>query len=190
MPPHKEPKLLPEHQKKRILRITRAQANNLNLLPKQIKELEEKRQQNPGKKQADTMWAKQKKLQQELDTLLNKLGRPTDAELDAAKQDAFRRYDLENANQELIQVRRRLEYIAKHPGNVSKHDLALLKTKEKQLLDAINQLNIDESDIEYYDPTPVHRDYSKKSDFARAKKQLKPKKDKTKINIDLHDIER
>ena len=97
---------------------------------------------------------------------------------------------MENANQELIQVRRRLEYIAKHPGNVSKHDLALLKDKEKQLLDAINQLNIDESDIEYYDPTPVHRDYSKKSDFARAKKQLKPKKDKTKINIDLHDIER
>ena len=190
LPPHKEPKLLPEHQKKRILRITRAQANNLNLLPKQIKELEEKRQQNPGKKQADTMWAKQKKLQQELDTLLNKLGRPTDAELDAAKQDAFRRYDLENANQELIRVRRRLEYIAKHPGNVSKHDLALLKAKEKQLLDAINQLNIDVSDIEYYDPTPVHRDYSKKSDFARAKKQLKPKKDKTKINIDLHDIER
>lgn len=190
LPPHQEPKLLPEHQKKRILRITRAQANNLNLLPEQIAELEEKRQQNNGKKQADVMWAKQKKLQQELDTLLNKLGRPTDEELEAAKQDAFRRYDLENANKELAKVRERLDYMASHPGNVNKHDLKLLKSKEEELVALIEGLMIDETDVEYYDPTPLHPDHSKKNDFAQGIGKIRTKKPKPRVIITQNDVER
>ena len=149
-----------------------------------------KRQENNGKKKADDLWRKQKALQQTLDELLNKLGRPTDQELDTAKQDAIRRKNLENANDELNKVKKTLEHMKSHPGNVDKHDLALLQAKEKQLLDLIKNLSIDESEIEYYDPVPVHHDYSKKSDFINATKQMKSAKKKTKINIDLHDIER
>lgn len=190
VPPIDDDKTLPEHQKKRILRITRAQANNLNLLPKQIEELEQKRQQNKGKRQADVMWAQQKRLQQELDTLLNKLGRPTDEELEVAKQDAFRRYDLENTNKELEKVRERLEYMATHPGNVNKHDLKLLKDLEKKLVALVKNLTIDESDIEYYDPTPLHPDYSKKNNFSQSIDRIKHKKSKSHVIITQNDIDR
>ena len=194
LPPHKDIPALPPHvdtnKKKRILRITPAQANNLNLLPEKINDMIKKRQENNGKKKADDSWRKQKALQQTLDELLNKLGRPTDQELDTAKQDAIRRKNLENANDELNKVKKTLEHMKSHPGNVDKHDLELLQAKEKQLLDLIKNLSIDESEIEYYDPVPVHHDYSKKSDFIHATKQMKSAKKKTKINIDLHDIER
>lgn len=191
LPPHiDDDKILPEHQKKRILRITRAQANNLNLLPKQIEELEKKRQQNKGKRQADIMWTQQKRLQQELDTLLNKLGRPTDEELEVAKQDAFRRYDLENTNKKLEKVRERLEYMTTHPGNVNKHDLKLLKDQEKKLVALVENLTIDESDIEYYDPTPLHPDYSKKNEFSQSIDRIKQKKPKSRVIITQNNIDR
>ncbi len=176
---------LPGHKKKRILRITRAQANNLNLIPKQIEEIQEKRKQNKGKKVADDMWRKQKTLQQKLDTLLTLLGRPTDEELEIAKQDAIRRDKLNKVTEELNSVKKRLDRINSHIGNVNKQDLKSLKTKEEQLKSLILELTIDESDIEYYDP-----DYSKKSDFSKGANKVKIKKQKQRTINNLNDIER
>ena len=173
LPPHiDDTKFLPEHKKKRILRITRAQANNLNLIPEQIKDIQEKRERNKGKKIAEDMWRKQKTLQQKLDTLLNLLGRPTDEELELAKQDAIRRDNLNKAIKELNSVQKRLDYMNAHINNVNKHDLKSLKAEEERINALIMDLTIDESDIEYYDPVPLHPDYSKKSSKKQKERNI------------------
>ncbi len=191
LPPHvDDTKFLPEHKKKRILRITRAQANNLNLIPEQIKDIQEKRERNKGKKIAEDMWRKQKTLQQKLDTLLNLLGRPTDEELELAKQDAIRRDNLNKAIKELNSVQKRLDYMNAHINNVNKHDLKSLKAEEERINALIMDLTIDESDIEYYDPVPLHPDYSKKSDFSKGVNKIKSKKQKERNIYNINDAER
>ena len=123
-------------------------------------------------------------------TLLNLLGRPTDEELELAKQDAIRRDNLNKAIKELNSVQKRLDYMNAHINNVNKHDLKSLKAEEERINALIMDLTIDESDIEYYDPVPLHPDYSKKSDFSKGANKIKSKKQKIRKIYNINDAER
>jgi hypothetical protein len=170
----KEPEIIPvtvikepevEQEPRQILNVTRAQANNLDVWEKQIGEIETACQK-PGlkKAQADKLWAKQKDLQQKLQTLKNQLGRPSADELDLAKSDAYRRYDLQNAIDALSDIRRQIAGYEAHKDNRSKYDGEALRRKEAEIIEQIKELGGAESleDLSYlYEPVPFKPDYSK-----------------------------
>ncbi|MDR0967732.1 MAG: hypothetical protein LBL75_02785 [Rickettsiales bacterium] len=186
----------------KVMEITRAQANNLDLWEKQIVDIEQKRQK-PGlkKSEADKLWAQQKDIKQKLQTLLNKLGRPNDSVLNAAKADAYHRYDLQNAIEELVSLRQQKE----HPGTKNyggKYQDSELQQKDDALMKRIQELGGMDllGDKSYlYQPVPYKPDYSKnekskaekeKTELSETKTYAEPIQEKPKTEtIETRDTE-
>jgi len=159
-----------------VLKITRAQARNLDLLEQQIADIESKRTSGMKKSDAEKLHKKQKTLQQKLQTLLNQLGRPSDDELAAAKADAYRRYDLKNAIDELAKIDEQIAGYNAHKSNRSKKEGEELARRRQQILARIAELGGAESldDVSYLrDPVPVEPEY------PAADKDEKPTKKKS-----------
>ncbi|MBD5400486.1 hypothetical protein HDR61_01930 [bacterium] len=159
-PPREEP----EPERQQILNLTRAQAKKLDELPVQIAAIKEKRQSGLKKSEADKLFAQQKKLEQELRTLINKLGRPTDAELQEAKADAYHRYDLKNALDEMAKLEQQRAGYQAHKDNRSHYDGEILDRQIARLNHRIADLGGAESldDTSYLrDPVPFKPDYSR-----------------------------
>lgn len=87
-----------------ILTLTRAQAKRLDDLALEEQRLLARQAQNPGAREAAEIRSNLTRVRQERQTLLNQLGNPSEEALNAAKAEAYRLDDLQQAEAELARL--------------------------------------------------------------------------------------
>lgn len=87
-----------------ILTLTRAQAKRLDDLALEEQRLLARQAQNPGAREAAEIRSNLTRVRQERQTLLNQLGNPSEEALAAAKAEAYRLDDLQQAEAELARL--------------------------------------------------------------------------------------
>ena len=87
-----------------ILTLTRAQAKRLDDLVLEEQRLLARQAQNPGAREAAEIRSNLTRVRQERQTLLNQLGNPSEEALTAAKAEAYRLDDLQQAEAELTRL--------------------------------------------------------------------------------------
>lgn len=90
-----------------ILTLTRAQAKRLDDLALEEQRLLARQAQNPGAREAAEIRSNLTRVRQERQTLLNQLGNPSEEALAAAKAEAYRLDELQNAQAELERLQQR-----------------------------------------------------------------------------------
>jgi hypothetical protein len=167
--PVPEIRALPPHENAKILDITRANAKKLDELPVRIAEIDEKLGA-PGlqSREAADLQRRRKDLEQELRTLKNKLGRPDDETLEIAKADAYRRYDLEKAQDELDNVEKDIAGYEEHKDNRTSFEGKELNAKQQELQNRVLDLE-PPLDAEYIKPVPYEPNNSDELDKRTEK---------------------
>ena len=171
LPSTKELLALPESSEQNVqpkyLRISRADAYDIWAKGKDILR-EEQKLANPNLKDSERqkIIARKKKWEQELRERKNKLGNPTESDLDDAMYWAFRKEDLENAEKELNEYQQRKITAGTSRFEQQEIEMGIAKSKEK-----IAEYKAEIPDDSYfYDPESVQYDKESGTKIPKFKK--------------------